>query len=74
MRYRLPAGAATITRNHTPARFTGNLLRWIVEIEGQKTYCETRDCARAVVAEYREERAALLRAGLRQQAQAGLWS
>lgn len=56
MAKRLPNGIASIYRNpYGPARMTGMFFPWIAEINGEETYCETRDCARAVVAEYREK-------------------
>lgn len=74
MPYRLPPGLAAVRRNpHGPARFTGNFLPWIAEIEGRVTYCSTRDSARATVAEYRAERARLIRDGLKAQARAQLY-
>lgn len=52
---RLPNGLASIYRNpYGPARMTGIFFPWIVEINGQETYCDTRAGARAVLAEYRE--------------------
>lgn len=40
---------SVIERNYIPARFTGNLLRWIVTREdGKRIYCETREDARNV--------------------------
>ena len=69
MSYRLPAGLVTVQRNTDgPARFTGARWAWVAVIEGRKTFCATREEARAAVAEYRKERAALLRQGERIQA------
>ena len=69
MSYRLPAGVASVYRNTDgPARFTGAFWPWIAEIQGKKTYCESRADARAVVAEYRAERAAAIREGEKIQA------
>ena len=63
-------GLCRIIRNDTPARFTGNLFRWIVESPNGRTYCDTRQSARDTVAAYKAERRALLREGLKQQARA----
>ena len=41
-----------IYRNDTPARFTGNYLRWICETPEGRVYCETRETAREVAREY----------------------
>jgi len=67
-KYRLPHGLAEIRRNPNPARFTGNHLRWVAVIHGKATYCETRETARAVIAQYRDERESLIKAANRIQA------
>lgn len=63
-------GLCRITRNDTPARFTGNFLRWIVESPEGRTYCDTRQAARDLVHQIKAERRALLCEGLRQQGRA----
>lgn len=46
---------SVIERNYIPARFTGNLFRWIVTREdGKRIYCETREDARNVARAWRE--------------------
>lgn len=75
MSYRLPAGIARVYRNPCPApRFGGgHFWPWIAEIHGKLTYCESRESARAVVAEYRADRLAAIREGQRQQARANFY-
>ena len=63
-----------VYRNYTPARFTGNFMRWICETPEGKTYCETRECARDVAREYNEERKRLQREFLRTQARIDLYN
>ena len=45
-----------VEKNYTRARFTGILFRWIVTREdGEKVYCETREEARAIARQWRED-------------------
>lgn len=62
-----------VYRNNTPARFTGNFLRWICETPDGKIYCETRECARDVARDYNQERESLIREGQKQQAKANFY-
>lgn len=72
--YRLPAGLARVYRNTDgPSRFTGTLWCWIAETEGRKTFCNTREEARNVVADYRRKRRDLIRQGERAQGRAEFW-
>jgi hypothetical protein len=54
-RSRLAPGVAEITRNtNGPARITGNHFRWIANIQGAKTFCNTREEARSIVRNYKK--------------------
>ncbi|AIT13239.1 hypothetical protein DSS3P1_04 [Ruegeria phage DSS3-P1] len=45
-----------IRKNDTPARFTGNLMRWICETPDGRIYCDTRESAREAARDYNAEK------------------